>query len=59
MTNDVSAIDIPDTKLNPPLGARGIGVIGITGTGAEVDNAVYHATGKRPRDLPNTRDKFL
>jgi xanthine dehydrogenase YagR molybdenum-binding subunit len=55
---DVSALDIPDTKLNP-LGARGIGEIGITSTGAAVANAIYHATGKRVRDLPITPDKLL
>lgn len=55
---DVSVIDIPDTKLNP-LGVRGIGEIGITGTGAAVANAIYHATGKRVRDLPITPDKLL
>ena len=55
---DVSAIDIPDIKLDP-LGTRGIGEIGITGTGAAVANAIYHATGKRVRDLPITPDKLL
>jgi xanthine dehydrogenase YagR molybdenum-binding subunit len=55
---DVSAIDIPDPKLDP-LGARGIGEIGITGTGAAVANAIFHATGKRVRDLPITPDKLL
>jgi xanthine dehydrogenase YagR molybdenum-binding subunit len=55
---DVSAIDIPDPKLDS-LGARGIGEIGITGTGAAIANAVFHATGKRVRDLPITPDKLL
>ncbi|HEY2459537.1 MAG TPA: xanthine dehydrogenase family protein molybdopterin-binding subunit [Candidatus Acidoferrum sp.] len=55
---DVSAIDIADPYINP-LGARGIGEIGITGTGAAVANAVYHATGKRVRDLPITPDKLI
>jgi xanthine dehydrogenase YagR molybdenum-binding subunit len=55
---DVTALDIPDMKLDP-LGARGIGEIGITGTGAAVANAIYHATGKRVRDLPITPDKLL
>ncbi|HSY65032.1 MAG TPA: xanthine dehydrogenase family protein molybdopterin-binding subunit [Terriglobales bacterium] len=55
---DVSTLDIPDTKLDS-LGARGIGEIGITGTGAAVANAVFHATGKRVRDLPITPDKLL
>jgi xanthine dehydrogenase YagR molybdenum-binding subunit len=55
---DVSAIDIPDTNMNP-LGVRGIGEIGITGTGAAIANAVFHATGKRIRQLPITPDKLL
>jgi xanthine dehydrogenase YagR molybdenum-binding subunit len=55
---DSSALDIPDYKLDP-LGVRGIGEIGITGTGAAIANAVFHATGKRVRDLPITPDKLL
>lgn len=59
---DVPAIevmwtDIPDP--HTPMGARGIGEIGITGTGAAVANAIYNATGKRIRDLPITLDKLL
>jgi xanthine dehydrogenase YagR molybdenum-binding subunit len=38
---------------------RGIGEIGITGTGAAICNAIFHATGKRIRDLPITPDKLL
>lgn len=55
---DVSAINIPDPNLDS-IGARGIGEIGITGTGAAVVNAIYHATGKRIRELPVTPDKLL
>jgi xanthine dehydrogenase YagR molybdenum-binding subunit len=55
---DVSVIDIPDTNFNP-LGARGIGEIGITGIVAAVANGVYHATGVRVRDLPITLDKVI
>jgi xanthine dehydrogenase YagR molybdenum-binding subunit len=55
---DVSALDVPDYKLDT-LGARGIGEIGITGTGAAICNAVFHATGKRVRDLPITPEKLL
>ena len=55
---DVSAIDIPDPVVDS-LGARGIGEIGITGTGAAVANAIFHATGKRVRDLPITLDRVL
>src|SRR5258705_1748964 len=49
--------DIPDE--HTPLGAHGIGEIGITGAAAAIANAVFHATGKRVRDLPITLDKLL
>lgn len=42
-----------------PMGAHGVGEIGITGVGAAVANAIYNATGKRIRDLPITLDKLL
>lgn len=54
---DVIWTDIPDPLM--PLGARGVGEIGITGAAAAVANAVFHATGKRVRDLPITLDKLL
>lgn len=59
---DVPAIDViwtdtPDP--HAPLGAHGIGEIGITGVGAAVANAVYNATGKRIRELPITLDKLM
>jgi xanthine dehydrogenase YagR molybdenum-binding subunit len=49
--------DIPDP--HTPMGVRGIGEIGITGTGAAVANAIYNACGKRIRELPITLDKLL
>lgn len=49
--------DIPDPYA--PVGARGVGEIGITGVAAAVANAVYDATGRRVRDLPITLDKLL
>ena len=55
---DVSVIGIADTKFDP-LGARGIGEIGITGASAAVANAIYHATGKRIRSAPITPDMLL
>jgi xanthine dehydrogenase YagR molybdenum-binding subunit len=55
---DVTVIDIPDTKFNP-LGARGIGEIGITGASAAVANAIFNATGKRIREYPITPDKIM
>jgi xanthine dehydrogenase YagR molybdenum-binding subunit len=42
-----------------PLGAGGVGKIGITRTGAALSNAIFHTTGKRVRDLPITPDKLL
>jgi xanthine dehydrogenase YagR molybdenum-binding subunit len=54
---DVIWTDIPDP--HAPMGARGIGEIGITGVGAAIANAVFNATGKRVRDLPITLDRLL
>ena len=55
---DVQFVDEDDRNFNP-LGARGIGEIGITGVAGMIANAVYHATGKRIRELPITLDKLL
>ena len=57
---DVEAfwIDEQDAHLWPGDG-KGIGEIGITGTAAAIGNAVYHATGRRVRDLPITPAKLL
>ncbi len=60
-------LDIPDIEIDflnildehTPYGARGIGEIGITGPAAAIANAVYHATGKRVRELPITLDKLM
>ena len=53
---DVIFVDEPDDIINP-LGIKGVGEIGIVGVAA-AGNAVYHATGKRVRDLPITLDKL-
>ncbi|MET0463382.1 MAG: xanthine dehydrogenase family protein molybdopterin-binding subunit [Chitinophagaceae bacterium] len=55
---DVHFIGKPDPHISP-IGARGIGEIGITGVSAAIANAVFNATGKRVRDLPLTPDKLL
>jgi xanthine dehydrogenase YagR molybdenum-binding subunit len=60
---DVAAIETyfvgePDLKANP-LGARGVGEVGMVGVSAAIANAIFHATGKRIRDLPITPDKLL
>ncbi|NJP08641.1 MAG: xanthine dehydrogenase family protein molybdopterin-binding subunit [Leptolyngbyaceae cyanobacterium RU_5_1] len=55
---DVAFVGKPDLNFNP-IGARGVGEIGITGVSAAIANAVYHATGKRLRSLPLTPDKLI
>jgi xanthine dehydrogenase YagR molybdenum-binding subunit len=50
-------VDEPDQIINP-LGVKGLGEIGLVGVAAAIANAVYHATGKRVRDLPITLDKL-
>ena len=59
---DVPPIDVIWTDIadpHTPMGAHGVGEIGITGTAAAIANAVFNATGKRIRDLPLTLDKLL
>ena len=60
---DVPSIEIitvaeNDDRVNP-LGIKGIGEIGIVGMNAAVANAVFHATGKRIRELPIRAEKLL
>ncbi|PSR52682.1 aldehyde oxidase [Adhaeribacter arboris] len=55
---EVIFVEEHDDIVNP-LGVKGLGEIGIVGTAAAIANAVYHATGKRVRDLPITLDKLL
>jgi xanthine dehydrogenase YagR molybdenum-binding subunit len=57
-TMDVAWIEEEDLHVSP-IGAKGIGEIGITGAAAAIANAVYHATGRRVRELPITPDKLL
>jgi xanthine dehydrogenase YagR molybdenum-binding subunit len=55
---DVHFVEEKDPYVNP-MGIKGIGEIGTTGVAAAVANAVFHATGKRVRELPITLDKLL
>lgn len=55
---EVIFVEEHDDIVNP-LGAKGLGEIGIVGVAAAILNAIYHATGKRIRDLPMTIDKLL
>ena len=54
---EVHCLDDPDPTM--PLGVLGAGEVGITGAGAAVANAIFHATGRRVRDLPITLDTVL
>ncbi|HZI40518.1 MAG TPA: xanthine dehydrogenase family protein molybdopterin-binding subunit, partial [Gemmatimonadaceae bacterium] len=55
---DVVFVDEKDSHVDP-IGAKGIGEIGMTGVAGAIANAVFHATGVRVRDLPITLDKLL
>ena len=48
-----------DDKIVNPLGVKGMGELGMIGIPAAIANAIFHATGKRVRDLPITLDKLL
>jgi xanthine dehydrogenase YagR molybdenum-binding subunit len=54
---EVLVTDISDE--HTPLGAHGVGELGITGAAAAVANAIFHAIGRRVRSLPITLDKLL
>jgi xanthine dehydrogenase YagR molybdenum-binding subunit len=60
---DVHAIETifveEDDRVVNPLGVKGMGELGMVGIPAAIANAVFHATGKRVRDLPITPDKLL
>ncbi|MEG6552682.1 molybdopterin cofactor-binding domain-containing protein, partial [Desulfocurvibacter africanus] len=56
----IEVIFVPEQdEIVNPLGAKGLGEIGIVGVAAAIANAIFHATGKRIRDLPITLDKLL
>ena len=57
---DIEVITVPEADaLVNEVGAKGVGEVGITGCAAAIANAVFHATGRRVRDLPITLDKLL
>jgi xanthine dehydrogenase YagR molybdenum-binding subunit len=55
---DVEFVGAPDPVISP-LGARGIGELGIVGVAGAIASAVHNATGKRVRELPITLEKLL
>lgn len=54
----VLSINEDDPYFNS-LGIKGVGELPIVGAAAAVANAVYHATGRRVRDLPIRPEKLL
>jgi xanthine dehydrogenase YagR molybdenum-binding subunit len=58
--SDVEVILVPeqDSQVNG-LGIKGLGELGNVGTAAAVASAVYHATGRRIRELPIRIEKLL
>ena len=55
---ETAFVDEKDTVVNE-LGIKGMGELCLVGIPAAIANAVFHATGKRVRDLPITLDKIL
>lgn len=55
---EVHFLDYPDKEINP-LGARGIGEIGLAGMATAITAAVYHSTGVRVRELPVSIEDLL
>ncbi|MEV4318298.1 xanthine dehydrogenase family protein molybdopterin-binding subunit [Actinocrispum sp. NPDC049592] len=55
---EVHFLTYPDHTHNP-VGARGIGEVGIVGVAAAITNAIYNATSKRIRTLPITIESLL
>jgi xanthine dehydrogenase YagR molybdenum-binding subunit len=54
----VISVGVPDLEASA-LGGKGVGEVGIVGVAPAIANAVFHATGKRVRDLPLTLEKLL
>ena len=48
-----------DDGVPNPLGVKGTGELGMVGMPAAIANAVFHAAGRRIRELPITPDKLL
>jgi xanthine dehydrogenase YagR molybdenum-binding subunit len=55
---DVLFVDEHDPHVNP-LGVKGVGEIAMVGVAPAITNAIFHATGRRIRELPVTPDKLL
>jgi xanthine dehydrogenase YagR molybdenum-binding subunit len=56
---DIDVVFVGDPDRSNPIGAKGIGELGLLGVAAAIANGVYHATGRRIRSLPITIDQLL
>jgi xanthine dehydrogenase YagR molybdenum-binding subunit len=60
---DIHALDVSfvpeDDRIVSRLGAKGVGEIGALGVAAAISNAIWHATGRRVRELPMTPDRVM
>ena len=55
---DITFVEEEDLEINP-LGAKGIGELGVVGVAPAIANAVFHATGRRIRHLPIAPEDLL
>jgi xanthine dehydrogenase YagR molybdenum-binding subunit len=55
---EVISVGVPDPHASA-LGGKAVGELGIVGVAPAIANAVFHATGKRVRDLPITLEKLV
>jgi xanthine dehydrogenase YagR molybdenum-binding subunit len=58
-TPDIDVVFVGEPDPLTPLGAKGLGEIGLVGIAAAIANGVHHATGRRIRSIPITLDKLL
>jgi xanthine dehydrogenase YagR molybdenum-binding subunit len=57
---ELEALFVPsDDQYSNPLGVKGLAEIALCGVAPAIANAVYHATGKRIREVPITLEKVL
>jgi L-ascorbate metabolism protein UlaG (beta-lactamase superfamily) len=55
---ETTFVEEDDTVVNA-LGVKGMGELGMAGIPAAIANTVFHAMGRRIRELPITPDKLL
>jgi xanthine dehydrogenase YagR molybdenum-binding subunit len=56
---DIDVVFVGEPDPSNPIGAKGIGEVGLMGVAAAIANGVYHATGRRIRSLPITTSQLL